>query len=51
MLQLGMVTEQGTVLPDRQDLVLDVGMVIEKRNNMFPSNFSDQERERHTLLL
>ena len=51
MLQLGMVTEQGAVLPHRQDLVLDIGMVIEKRNNMFPPNFSDQERERHTLLL
>ena len=35
MLQLGMVTEQGAVSPHRQDLVLDVVMVIEKRNNMF----------------
>ena len=35
MLQMEMVTEQRAVLPHRQDLVLDVVMVIEKRNNMF----------------
>ena len=50
MLQLGMVTEEGAVMPHRQDLVLDVEMVVEKRNNMFPSNFSHEERERHILL-
>ena len=46
-----MVTEQRAVLPHRQDLVLDVVMVIEKRNNMFPSNYSDEEREWHIFLL
>ena len=51
MLQLGLVTEQGAVSPHRQDLVLDVVMVIEKRNNMFPSNYSDEEREWHIFLL
>ena len=51
MLQLGMVTEQGAVSPHRQDLVLDVVMVIEKRNNMFSSNFSGKEREWHIFLL
>ena len=51
MLQMEMVTEQRAVLPHRQDLVLDVVMVIEKRNNMFPSNYSDEEREWHIFLL